>query len=200
VLYLSGNVGNVGLRLDLLEAIYRQLGCHLAAISYRGYGYSQGTPSEAAIKSDMRDLLRYLRELPDLRIQGVFLYGEQLGGAVAIATAVLCPDISGIILENTFISVKEVVKGIFPYLSLLLFVFNNCWDSGRIISQVKCPIFFLIGQSDETISNAQSYTLQRLASASCTQLLVPKGTNSSTWEQAGPSLWPALSSFFALYK
>lgn len=195
VLYLSGNVGNMGLRLDLLEAIYRQLGCHLAVLSYRGYGNSQGTPSELAIKSDVKDLICYLRELPNLPVQGTFLYGEQLGGAVALAAAIQCPDISGVILENPFLSVKEVLRGIFPYFSWLLFVFNGCWDNVPVISQVKCPLFFLIGQSDETISNAQSYALQCLASVPCSQMLVSTGDNSNTWRQAGPSLWPALSSF-----
>ena len=200
VLYLSGNVGNVGLRLDLLEEMYRKLGCHLAVLSYRGYGQSQGTPSEAAIKSDVKDLLCYLRELPDLPVQAAFLYGEQLGGAVALSTALQCPDIAGVILENPFISVKEVLRDLFPYLSWLLFVFNGCWDSSELISQVKCPLFFLIGQSDETIPNAQSYALQRLASVPYRQLLVPTGNNCTTWRQAGPSLWPALSTFFALYQ
>lgn len=199
LLYLSGNVGNTGLRLDFIEAIYRELKCHVAVLSYRGYGYSQGKPSEAGLKGDMKDVLDYLTQLPGLHLKGVFLYGEQLGAAVAISAAIQSPSLSGLILENPFLSAKEVLRGFFPYLSWMLCLYNGYWDNTVNISKVRVPVFFLVGEMDETVPRTHSLTLQKLLSVPYEELSVPTGDNLSTWSQAGPALWPALSSFLSKY-
>ena len=46
VLYFHGNAGNIGHRLHNAQALYRHCGFNIFLLEYRGYGKSQGTPSE----------------------------------------------------------------------------------------------------------------------------------------------------------
>jgi len=46
VLYFHGNAGNIGHRLHNAQALYRHCGFNMLLVEYRGYGKSQGSPSE----------------------------------------------------------------------------------------------------------------------------------------------------------
>lgn len=80
--------------------------------SYRGYGLSTGTPSEAGIKLDAQCVLRYLSDHSQIKSSSIVLYGRSLGGAVAIYITTL-PQASGfvkgVILENTFLSIPKLI-------------------------------------------------------------------------------------------
>ena len=80
-------------------------GCHVLMLEYRGYGHSEGTPSESGLLLDAQAALKVLRQEPALSAGGadaglgevgeategytgdIFLFGRSLGGAVAIALA-----------------------------------------------------------------------------------------------------------------
>lgn len=73
--------------------------------AYSRYGLSEGSPSEAGIRSDAQMALDYIKSHPLLENTKVILYGQSIGGAVAIDLAATNPDrIGGIILENTFLN------------------------------------------------------------------------------------------------
>ncbi len=74
-------------------------------------------------------------------------FGRSLGGAVAISLAERFPDlVSGIVVENTFLSIGAMVDVLMPFLrhikSLVLFM---RWDSGAKIVALKMPILFIAG-------------------------------------------------------
>jgi pimeloyl-ACP methyl ester carboxylesterase len=72
--------------------------------NYR-YGLSEGKPNEKGIRMDAQTALDYIRSHPVLEKTKVVLYGQSIGGAVAVDLASNNPDrIEGIILENTFLS------------------------------------------------------------------------------------------------
>jgi fermentation-respiration switch protein FrsA (DUF1100 family) len=82
-----------------------QFECNVVAISYRGYGHSSGTPSEKGILLDAQTAVEYIKSHPLLESSPLFLYGQSLGGAVAVALAsdqINKGRITGVILENTF--------------------------------------------------------------------------------------------------
>jgi alpha-beta hydrolase superfamily lysophospholipase len=77
----------------------------VVAISYRGYGHSSGTPSEKGILLDSQTAFDYIKSHPIFDSSPIFLYGQSLGGAVAIGLAankINKGKIAGVILENTF--------------------------------------------------------------------------------------------------
>lgn len=107
VLMLHANAGNVGHRLPLAKIFVQRCGFNVMAISYRGYGHSQGIPSETGILLDAQTAFDYLLSHPILSSTPIFLHGQSLGGAVAIGLATdhrNLDKIKGVVLENTFLN------------------------------------------------------------------------------------------------
>lgn len=87
LIYSHGNAGNIAFRMDDLERQYRTLGANILIYDYRGYGDSEGTPSEAGLIADAEACLRYLRSRDDIDKDRIVAFGRSLGGAVSLALA-----------------------------------------------------------------------------------------------------------------
>lgn len=112
VLMFHGNAGNIGHRVPIAKAIQDTLQCNVILLEYRGYGMSTGTPDEAGLKIDAQTGLDYMRQRPEFSDTKFVIYGQSLGGAVAInlvATNQEQGDIGGLILENTFLSIRKLI-------------------------------------------------------------------------------------------
>jgi fermentation-respiration switch protein FrsA (DUF1100 family) len=107
-----GNAGNIGYRLPIAKILSEQLKCNVLMLQYRGYGLSSGNPNEKGLMIDAQTGLDYIRGRHELRGTHIVLYGQSLGGAVAIALAARNQkqgDIAGIVLENTFLSMRKMI-------------------------------------------------------------------------------------------
>lgn len=79
-------------------------------MAYRGYGDSEGTPSEDGLKLDADATLEYAQNHKDIDNDRIFVFGRSLGGAVAIQLAMVQSNaIKGLIVENTFTSIGDMV-------------------------------------------------------------------------------------------
>ena len=87
VLYLHGNAGNIGHRLVNVQGLYNSIGCNVALVEYRGYGRSEGTPSEEGLCMDAQAALDFLLTRSDINTEKILVFGRSLGGAVAIDLA-----------------------------------------------------------------------------------------------------------------
>jgi abhydrolase domain-containing protein 13 len=107
-----GNAGNIGHRIPIAKALSETLGCSVLMLEYRGYGLSTGTPDEKGLKIDAQTGLDYIRSCPEFSGHKVLVYGQSLGGAVSIhlvAANMKKGDIAGLILENTFLSIRKMI-------------------------------------------------------------------------------------------
>ena len=86
ILFFHANAGNMGMRMDNLEQMYRIVRANVFILSYRGYGNSEGNPSEAGIQLDAEAAIEYVFK-STIDTNKVFIFGRSLGGAVAIYTA-----------------------------------------------------------------------------------------------------------------
>lgn len=112
IIMFHGNAGNIGHRLPIAKILSDDIGCTVMMIQYRGYGLSTGTPNEKGLVIDSQTGLDYLRSREDLRSNKIVIYGQSLGGAVGTNLAVKNEkdgDIAGIILENTFTSIRKLI-------------------------------------------------------------------------------------------
>jgi fermentation-respiration switch protein FrsA (DUF1100 family) len=109
VLYLHGNAGNVTCLKDTARLLQEKLGVSVLVFDYRGYGRSDGTPSEEGILADARAARRWLAARTGLDERDLVLLGRSLGGAVAVDLAA-ADGARGLILENTFTSMTEVAR------------------------------------------------------------------------------------------
>jgi len=144
-LFLHGNGGNLTHRLGHIEAI-REAGSSVLMLDYRGYGRSEGWPTEAGLYRDADAAYRHLQELgypPDR----IVLHGESLGTAVAVELASRRPC-AGMILEAPFPSAVDVAWRVLPLLGPLV---ARGFDSKRRIAAFQRPLLVIHGTRDEVI-------------------------------------------------
>lgn len=164
ILHFHGNAGNIGFRINLIRTLYHNVPAHVFMLDYRGYGDSQGSPSERALQQDALAAVDYCVS----RAQGapIIIYGESLGGAVAIYAAVTSKhtkSLGGLILQNTFTSIPDMVDQLFrPVRHLKRLVLNNFWPSDQLLSQVSCPVLFFSSIEDEIVPQHMHKALWRL--------------------------------------
>ena len=108
LLWCHGNAGNIINRLENLRELYR-MGLSVFIFDYRGYGRSQGRPSEEGLYQDALGAHEYLTRIRMIRPERIVLFGRSLGGAVAGELAAQKPA-AGLILESTFPSIEAVAK------------------------------------------------------------------------------------------
>jgi len=107
-----GNAGNIGHRLPIAKVLVNDLYCNVLMLEYRGYGLSTGDPGEKGITIDAQTGLDYIRAREDLKDTKIVVYGQSLGGAVAIGLVGRNQDqgdIAGLVLENTFLSIQKMI-------------------------------------------------------------------------------------------
>lgn len=112
VLMFHGNAGNIGHRVPIAKVLQENLDCNVLMAEYRGYGLSTGIPDEKGINVDAQTALDYLRNQKETQGGGIIVYGQSLGGAVAIQLVARNQeptDIKAIILENTFTSLRDMI-------------------------------------------------------------------------------------------
>ena len=112
VLMFHGNAGNIGHRIPIAKVLVEILGCSVLMLEYRGYGLSTGSPDEHGLNIDAQTSLDYIRQRPETRDNKILVYGQSLGGAVAInlvAKNEKHGDIAGLIVENTFLGIRKLI-------------------------------------------------------------------------------------------
>lgn len=154
-LMFHGNAGNIGYRLPIAKILEEELGCNILMLQYRGYGLSTGTPNEKGLAIDAQTGLDYIRQRAELRGTKIVLYGQSLGGAVSIGLAAKNQeqgDIAGVVLENTFLSIRKLIPSAFPPAKYLAPLCHQLWPSEEVMPKIKqFPILFLSGLRDEIV-------------------------------------------------
>jgi pimeloyl-ACP methyl ester carboxylesterase len=109
VLYLHGNVGNLGDCVAELAAIHKD-GVDILAFDYRGYGQSKFIhPSEAHWREDADWALDYLTDERHVRAKSVILVGSGLGADLALEVAAAHPELAGVVLDSPLASPVDAV-------------------------------------------------------------------------------------------
>jgi len=180
LLWFHSNAGNISHRLpNVKKLLDEQLDALIVLISYRGYGLSHGTPSEDGLRADGVGSLAWLRS-PTCPLAGhfdparIFIFGRSLGTAVAIATVAAASDVSpplaGLILENGFTSIDDMIDVLLvPYLPPLRYLKRlsvNKWPSLSVISRVSIPILFISSGRDEIVPKTHMDLLYEAAATS----------------------------------
>ena len=84
VIFFQGSGGNVGQRMGTFELLYKELGVNIVAVSYRGYGESEGESSEIGLQRDIKAIVKWTFERTEIDTGKIVLHGRSLGGAAAI--------------------------------------------------------------------------------------------------------------------
>jgi len=146
VLFCHGNGGNISYLVDT-AVIFHRLGLSSLFFDYRGYGKSEGSPSEEGTYLDAEAAWYYLVENRKIAPENIIIAGRSLGGPIAAWLA--CRHNPGLlILESTFTSLADLTRERFPWFPLI-FVRNYRYDTLHYLEGVHCPVLVIHSRTDE---------------------------------------------------
>jgi pimeloyl-ACP methyl ester carboxylesterase len=189
VLYFGGNAEEVSWMLE--EAQAGAPGVSWLLMDYRGYGQSDGAPSEAALVADALALYDHAAALPGADAGRVYAFGRSLGSGVAVALAAERP-LAGVILATPFDSLAAVAKRYYWYLPVD-WMLKHRFDSIARAPRLTAPLLCLVAGRDEVIPPEHA---ERLFAAwgGPKRKTVLSGARHDDGD-AHPLFWPAIRAF-----
>ncbi|MCY7332217.1 MAG: alpha/beta hydrolase [Pseudanabaena sp. CAN_BIN31] len=155
ILFCHGNGGNISNRVSYLP-IFKELGLATFLFDYRGYGKSEGSPTESGTYSDVEAAWQYLTQEKQIPPQKIIIYGESLGGAIAsyIAQTTSLQDLQntagGLILASTFTSISDRASELYPFLPIR-WLSRFSYNSIDRLPTIKIPVLIIHSTDDEII-------------------------------------------------
>ena len=194
LLFFHGNAGNIGDRVENIRRLH-QIGLRVFILDYRGYGLSEGSPSEQGLYEDAQAAYAHLLSRDDVDPERIAIFGRSLGGAVAVDLASRVPCWR-LILESTFTSASDMAGHILPILPLGRLVTER-FDSASKIDKVRAPLLQFHGTQDEIIP----YRLGRKLHASAREpkefVPIPGATHNDTYFVGGRAYFEKIRSFLS---
>uniref|UniRef100_A0A5B7AWY5 Peptidase S9 prolyl oligopeptidase catalytic domain-containing protein n=1 Tax=Davidia involucrata TaxID=16924 RepID=A0A5B7AWY5_DAVIN len=211
ILFFQENAGNIAHRLEMVRIMLQRLQCNVFMLSYRGYGASDGYPSQHGITRDAQAALDYLIQRTDIDTSRIVIFGRSLGGAVGAVLAKNNPEnVAALILENTFTSILDMAGVLLPFLKwfiggsgskgprVLNCIVRSPWSTIDIIGQIKQPTLFLSGLQDEMVPPSHMQMLYAKTAAhnrQCIFVEFPTGMHMDTWLAGGDRYWRTIQQF-----
>jgi uncharacterized protein len=147
VLWFHGNAGNITHRYDMIRAMM-ELPVDVFILDYRGYGRSEGSPSERGLYLDARAAWDYLVKERRVAPNRIVIFGKSLGGVPAIDLATTVEP-AGLIVQSSFTSAGDMAATILPFFPR--FLLHTKMDSLARIGQVRCSKLFIHSRADEVV-------------------------------------------------
>lgn len=193
LLYFHGNGGNVSHRLERTKMLVEALGVDVALVDYRGYGKSEGRPGEAGLYADGEAIYDAARAR-GFSAERIVLFGESLGSAVAIETALRRP-VRAVILEAPFLSVPKMAKTVYPFLPA--FLVQTRFDNEQKIARVTVPKLIVAAERDDVVPPEHAQRLYQLAAEPKTFFLIRGAAHNNTYIVGGHDYIDAWRSFLS---
>lgn len=161
LLYLHGNGGNLTWRGNSIMKLRDRLGVSVLIVDYPGYGRSEGWPSEQGCYDSAEAAYSWLVEHQGVAPKDLLVYGDSLGGGVAVDLASR-REHRALILIRTFTSAPDVGAGIYPWLPVR-WMMRNRFPSVEKIQHCCAPVFITHGDVDDVIPFALGEALFKAA-------------------------------------
>ena len=188
LLFSHGNAEDLGDNLEFLQGL-QKANFAVLAWDYRGYGASEGTPSEETLYSDQQAVYGYLLRELKTPPERIIVLGRSLGSVAAVDLAARQP-VAGLILEGGLISGQRVL---FPVPLFPFDRFRNLEKMGR----VRCPVLVIHGTADNVIPFRHGEALFRAAHEPKRNWWVQNAGHNDLAYQAGPEYGRKLQEFAA---
>ncbi len=148
VLHCHGNAGTIADRFWVAHEFTR-LGLATLLFDYRGYGNSSGEPSEEGTYLDAEAAFDYLTQQAHIDPSRIIVWGESLGGAVAVELALRRP-VAALVTESTFSSIPDVGARHYPWLPVR-WIARIHYDSRAKAARVRAPWLLFHSRTDEIV-------------------------------------------------
>lgn len=161
VLYLHGNAENISTHFANV-AWMPAAGFNVLAFDYRGYGGSQGSPTLEGVQLDTDAAMRTLLALPNVDPKRIIIFGQSLGGALAIhyaAHSEYRANVRAIVIDSAFSDYRRIVKDkaasfflTWPFQWLLPQTVDNDFSPAASVHAVSpIPLLFIHGERDSVV-------------------------------------------------
>ncbi len=148
VLFCHGNAGNISHRFESIE-IFHELGLSVFIFDYRGYGKSDGKPTEKGTYLDSEAALEYIIDNWHIAPSEIIYFGRSLGGAIASWLAVEHPP-KMLIIESAFTSTADLGSEIYPFVPVKLLL-RFKYKTIENLRKINCPVLVIHSRDDDII-------------------------------------------------
>ena len=197
LLWLHGNAGNISHRVDNIAVLNRLTGLSVLIIDYRGYGLSEGSPSEQGLYSDAEAGFKYLVSEVGLNpVEDIVLFGRSLGVGVAAEMASRHP-VRCVIFESGFTSVMGMAKKTRPdWLAYLLTpLIDARYDTLSKLGLIESPLMIVHGEQDDIVPFTMARELYEAAREPKRLHAVRGAMHNDVYERGGAAYFQALNDF-----
>ncbi len=160
LLFCHGNAGNIGHRLESIQ-LFNRLGLEIFIFDYRGYGASEGKPTEQGTYWDAEAVWRHIVKERQVGPDKVIVFGRSLGGGIAAWLAARHSP-GALILESTFTSLSDIAAARYWFMPVKLLM-RLKYDTADHLRRVNCPILIVHSRDDEAISFSHGQRLYEIA-------------------------------------
>jgi len=147
LLFAHGNAGNISDRILKVRFFY-ELGLNVFIFDYRGYGKSDGKPSESGIYLDARAAYEYLQSRADIKMQNLIFYGASLGGVVVVDLATH-HNCALLVVESSITNAADMAGIHYPFVPA--FLLSLRFDSLDKVKRLKMFKLFIHSPEDEVV-------------------------------------------------
>ena len=169
ILFLHGNAGNASHRLPDALRLW-SLGSSVLLLDYRGYGLSEGRPSERGVYRDGAAGLAHLVVDLGFSHEEIAIFGRSIGSAVAVHVA-QDRDLGGLILVSPLTSGRDVARS--QGLGWTLPLIGDPFDSVAKIGNVRSPLIVIHGEDDRILPSWMGRKLHEKAPSGRGFFLIP---------------------------
>jgi fermentation-respiration switch protein FrsA (DUF1100 family) len=195
LLICHGNGGNISeAGRPFHYAGLRDLGLNLLAFDYRGYGESEGKPTEPGLYRDAEAAFRYLRDSLGVDTDRIVIFGHSLGSAVAVELAGRVPA-SGLVLDGALTSVTDRGQELYPFVPVR-WIAGSRYASIEKIGNLRLPKLFLHAKQDEVIPIAHGRRLFEAAPPP-KEFVALEGRHGDAFEVDSATYFGAIRTFLA---
>jgi fermentation-respiration switch protein FrsA (DUF1100 family) len=159
-------------------------------VNYRGYGLSEGRPSEHALVQDAAQIYDWAAARPDIDPKNIVVLGRSLGSFFAVALSAQRP-VRAAILATPFDSLAAVGAERYPLLPVGMLV-DGRYDTIALVPKVDIPALFVLAGGDDVVPRERGEALARAWRGPKTVLTLPGGHRMVEWRQ---EYWQAIGEF-----
>ena len=173
VIFAHGNAGNISDRLFKIKFFY-DLGLNVFIFDYRGYGKSEGRPSEAGVYLDAQGAYDYLQSREDVNMDNIILYGASIGGVVVVDLATH-RKAALLVVESSITNAQDMARIHYPFAPH--FLLSLKFDSINKVRRLSIPKLFIHSPDDEVVPFGVGQKLFEAASEPKEFLMIHGGHN-----------------------
>jgi fermentation-respiration switch protein FrsA (DUF1100 family) len=191
VLFCHGNGGNISYSLDVIETLNR-LNLNVLLFDYRGYGKSEGNPTENGTYTDAETAYQWLIKEKNVPEKDIIIMGRSLGAAIA-ANLAKKGNPRLLILESGFSSTPDVAAKQYPIFPVRLLC-RYKYKTAEYVKDIKCPLLVIHSTEDEIIPYSNGRKIFTSANEP-KEFLVIRGSHNEGYTDSGDTYTNGLRNF-----